>query len=164
MPKALEVNWDLIRMERAHGMTLKDIAEKHGVSEAAIRQRSSREKWSDMVMSLRGPSVSQLVTEAASSAKMSLLEQGQAYAARVFQKVSAKVDAANLPDPKNWKDMEIADKIARRASGLETAETQVNTIIGVGGGFNEPNFEAPIEAEVVSNPSTLEDATQEGSG
>jgi hypothetical protein len=82
----------------------------------------------------------------------------------MFKKVSALAEAANLPAPRSYKDLELADKVARRAAGLENVETQVNTIIGVGGGFAEPDFGVTIEAEVVGDASPSEGATQEGSG
>jgi hypothetical protein len=85
--------------------------------------------------------LSQALSQGAQAVGQSLQDAGQAYAARVFKKVSALVDQANLPPPKNWKDAEIADKIARRAAGLDTADVQINTVVGIGGMADEPFFE-----------------------
>lgn len=164
MPKALDVNWDVIRVEFAHGVKLEDLATKYGIKFGTLAARSSREGWMQTRPETHANPLHSALTEGAKTQGMSLQEAGQAYAARMFKKVSALAEAANLPAPRSYKDLELADKVARRAAGLENVETQVNTIIGVGAGFVDPSFDVPTEVEVVSNPSPSEGDSLEGSG
>ena len=169
MPAALEVNWPVLQVEFSHGVSISELARKYGVSEGTIKARSARHQWitsrpsthATGVAGLQGDSATGLqptsfsanlahgatsfsanLAHGAQAAGQSLQEAGQAYAARVFKKVSSLVDQANLPPPKNWKDAEIADKIARRAAGLDTADVQITTVVGMGGMAEDPVFEA----------------------
>lgn len=157
MAIALEIPWDIIRVEFSHGASLSQLSEKYGVAFGTLSARSSRENW----MATRpqshiqkAQSVQRALSEAAKSHGQSLAERGQAYAERMFKKVSALAEAANLPAPKNFKDLEIADKIARRAAGLEHAEVQVNTVIGVSATMDSldsgPESVTEVTSELVS--------------
>jgi hypothetical protein len=74
----------------------------------------------------------------------------------MFEKTSALMQQATLSPPKNWKDADIVDKMARRAAGLDNLETQVNTIIGIGSLEDAP-IRADFEGEIVDRVSLLDD-------
>ena len=57
------------------------------------------------------------------------------YRNMIFNKVEAALKEASLEPPKTWRDAEIADRMARKAVGLESGETTVvQTIIPIGKG------------------------------
>ena len=87
--------------------------------------------------------------EAAKSQGETLAQRGQAYAERMFAKVSKLAEEANLAPPKNYRDLELADKVARRAAGLENIDTQVNTLVGVNMLDHIPGEPPVIDSEVV---------------
>ena len=158
MAVALEIPWDIIRVEFSHGASLSQLADKYGVAFGTLSARSSRENWMETRPQShiqKSQSVQSALVEAARSQGQSLAEAGQAYAARVFSKVSRLVDEANLPPLKNWRDAEVADKIARRAAGLDTADVQINTVVGIGMDTDGPAFTPTFEGnpgEVVTLP------------
>lgn len=162
MPKALDINWPVLQVEFSHGVSIPELARKYGISEGTIKARSARHKW----MLTRPEEVKQAVAaqqscsatglqlalkQGALNAGTTLAERGQAYASRVFDKVSRLVESAEIAPPKNFKDLEIADKIARRSAGLDTAEMAVNTVIGIGGMDFAPGTQ---QAEIVEIPSS----------
>jgi hypothetical protein len=149
MPAALDLPWDVIRAEFSQGVTITQLVEKYGVAEGTLCSRAKREQWMQLRPQTHAMTAMEAQKAAAKAVGMTLAEAGQAYAARMFEKMSRLSEAANLQPPKNYKDAEIADKIARRAAGLENADVSVQTIIGVSG-FDE----APVlGAEVVTIPA-----------
>lgn len=77
----------------------------------------------------------------------------------VFDKTAKLLEQATLAPPKNWKDAEIVDKMARRAAGLDNIETQVNTIIGLGS-LDDGPMVADFEAEIVQSVSLPEGSVE----
>jgi hypothetical protein len=75
-----------------------------------------------------------------------------AYRERLFGKVSTLIDGATLPPPKNWKDLELADKIAGRAAGLDNGEQTTNIQMNMwqpGQGPELPSEVSDFDTEVV---------------
>jgi hypothetical protein len=164
MPAALNVNWDAIRIEFAHGVSIPDLSRKYEISEGTLKARSAREKWVDMRPETHATGLQQGVLESAKQgAKVvgqSWAERGDAYRRMIFDKTSQMMEQASLAPPRNWKDADIVDKMARRAAGLDNLETQVNTIIGIGSLEDGP-VRADFEGEFVDTLS-LPDLPQEG--
>lgn len=96
---------------------------------------------------------------AAIAGAASWAEKGERHRKMVFEKTTAMLEQATLAPPKNWKDAEIVDKMARRAAGLDNLETQVNTIIGLGS-LDDGPLVADFEAEIVSNVSLPEGSVE----
>lgn len=46
MRKALDIDWPAIKEGRSKGLSFKELANRYGGTEAAIRQRANRERWS----------------------------------------------------------------------------------------------------------------------
>jgi hypothetical protein len=85
----------------------------------------------------------------------------------MFKKAFNAVKASTVQSPKNWRDLEIADKLARRAAGLDTADNQVNLSFSLPGwGQNARVFDADSgaysgtssEEETQSPPTAIEDS------
>lgn len=86
-------------------------------------------------------------------------EKGESHRKMMFDLANKALTKAvsNIQPPKNWKDVEIADKVARRAAGLEDAQPQQNLLVSLGGmggmGMPEmPAFDGEIDAESVDIP------------
>ena len=100
------------------------------------------------------------VLEAGKAVAKSWAERGESYRRMMFEKTSKLMEQATLAPPKNWKDADVADKMARRAAGLDNLETQVNTIIGFGSLEDGP-MRADFEGEIVRDVSLLPDSNKE---
>lgn len=142
MPAALDINWDVIRVEFSHGATIVQLAERYGVNEGTLKKRSQRENWMSLRPETHATKVSPALIEGARLQGITLAERGQAYAARMFEKASKLAESANIKEVRSVKDLEIIDKIARRSAGLDTADVQINTVIGMGGMADDPILEA----------------------
>ena len=105
------------------------------------------------------PSVLESAKEGAKVVGQSWAERGEAYRRMVFEKTAALMEQATLAAPKNWKDADIVDKMARRAAGLDNLETQVNTIIGLGSLEDAP-LKVDLEGSFDTNVSLLSESTQ----
>ncbi len=65
-------------------------------------------------------------------------EQGDSYRRMMAAKLVPLIKRATIAEPKNWKDLEIADKLARKSLGLESGDSQVNVaVIGGTNGFDD---------------------------
>jgi hypothetical protein len=163
MPCALPVNWDAIRIEFAHGVSIPELAKKYDISDGTLKARCSREKWVEMRPEFHATIATDAVLDAAKQgakvAAQSWMERGESYRRMIFEKTSKLMEQATLAPPKNWKDADVADKMARRAAGLDNLETQVNTIIGIGSLEDGP-MKADFEGEIVKDVSLLPDSNE----
>lgn len=166
-PLPVPVNWDAIRIEFAHGISIPELARKYSLSQGTLKARSAREKWVDMRPETHAKGVATglqhgILESAKAGAKVvgeSWAERGESYRRMIFEKTSKLMDQATLAPPKNWKDADVADKMARRAAGLDNLETQVNTIIGLGS-LDDGPMKADFEGEFVQDVSLLPDSTE----
>ena len=160
MPKALDVDWTAIKLEFSQGTTLEQLSERYGVKMGSLCARSAREKWATYRPETHARVLHQALQETARVQGETLAQRGQAYAERMFSKVSKLAEEANLAPPKNYKDLEIADKVARRAAGLENIESQVNTVVGVNLLDHIPGDLPVIEAEFVKEVDKPAEVTE----
>lgn len=166
-PLPVPVNWDAIRIEFAHGISIPELARKYSLSEGTLKARSAREKWIEMRPETHAKDIATglqhgILEAAKAGAKVvgeSWAERGESYRRMVFEKTSKLMEQATLAPPKNWKDADVADKMARRAAGLDNLETQVNTIIGFGSLEDGP-MRADFEGEIVRDVSLLPDSNE----
>ena len=163
MPAPLKINWDAIRISFAHGESLEELAKKYDVKFGTLAARSARERWMELRpeghVNQRAKAVQSPVLVAGKEVARSWAERGETYRNMVFDKTAKLLEQATLAPPKNWKDAEIVDKMARRAAGLDNIETQVNTIIGLGS-LDDGPMVADFEAEIVPSMSLPEGSTE----
>jgi len=103
------------------GYSQKEAAEKYNLSHDALKQRSCREKWPTIER------VARVVTERSLNEKMTemaaenWLEKGEIHRGMAFKVAHQAVARAMKAPPEitDWADLERADKMARRAAGLE---------------------------------------------
>jgi transposase len=143
MPNAIKSDWEAIKMLVCAGTTYREAAEQFQITEAVIRKRASREKWptpravrekARELMAIKRKAqdgqhqpivpVSQRVTNELLTAKMAenWVEKGESHRALVFEMAHSALQKTSKRPPKlqDWQDIERADKMARRAAGLET--------------------------------------------
>jgi hypothetical protein len=110
--KLTPVQWEEIRTNVISGRaSAESEARRVGVAPSCIRRKSLKEGWSKSHRDA-------LTREATKS----WLEKAEEHRQRMFAMATNALSKASLPPPKNWRDAETADKIARRAAGLEDGE------------------------------------------
>jgi hypothetical protein len=110
--KITPVQWDEIRANVISGKaSAESEAKRVGVSPSLVRKKSMREGWSKTHRDAHSLEVAK-----------SWLEKAEEHRNKMFTMATQALAQAKLPPPKNWRDAETADKIARRAAGLEDGE------------------------------------------
>lgn len=143
MHKPLLIDWEQIKNGRAKGLSFKELANRFGGTESAIRQRASREKWTHPGIREAGSIMDKIVPKGQvlrrlqhNVAVKAEIEMGKAIAALVSKGVSqasaimdlshnAVLSAENprdlLMSAKSW---EVGHNGARRALGLDSPNGQ----------------------------------------
>lgn len=126
------------------GRAVADIAQVTGIPVKEVTSLKRKNKWkpqAKVMLALQEQIQKEAETEATAvlaETEQSLLAGGREHAELVFKKVNGALRSLKkLPPLKTWKDIEMADRIARRAVGLDK-EGARNTIINLGivsGGF-----------------------------
>lgn len=140
--------WAAIREGYEQGLKVEELSRKYGVSEDTIVVTSHTGKWNITPRKIlkevfRGASeqlemICQEKNLPAPPAEINWVDEAAKYRTMIFGKVQKALLEAAPEAPKTWRDIEIADRIARKAAGLESGEsTVVQTIIPIGkGDFN----------------------------
>jgi hypothetical protein len=128
------------------GLTITEVCTRYKLKYPAVYARATRGKWS-VISSVKKRAKelqereAELTTTAAQWAK-----RGETHRFLVFDKASGAIQKAKMRPPKSWKEFDLADRAARRAAGLESADVVQQTLIHL----NEIGAEEPIEAELVT--------------
>lgn len=131
---------DIIQNLFESGKSYPDIAEITGVPAKEVKALRARERWArqpNKQISLAEVEVKQDdadVADILAAADEALhTNPGKRHSAMVFKRVHAALAGLKtLPPLKNWKDIELADKIARRAAGLDREGSGSGTVINLG--------------------------------
>jgi hypothetical protein len=121
------IRWELAKEAVcSHGILQKEAAARYGLSYDALRQRSAREKWPTMEKLSRVVTEKSLNEKKLEMAAETWLEKGEIHRGMAFKVAHKAVKQAMLapPEVKDWADLERADKMARRAAGLEQETAQ----------------------------------------
>ena len=163
MPQAeLDVDWPTIERLAITGIPMEELAKRYEIGAGTIRKRAFDKKWpipSKIKRLAREQGLK--VTDGNESLKIaaeSLQERAEAYSLTIFNKVSslAKKGLSNVPIPQNWKELDTADRMARRAAGLDKPAQNVQ--INLGGLFRpaeqmEEGVVLDVESETESDSS-----------
>jgi helix-turn-helix, Psq domain len=139
MPNPIEADWDSIKIAVCGGLTLKEAANAYGVPRETIKKRAQRQNWptptaikteAERVLNKAGMSLSPVKSPVSPTSVIAKnwaekAESHRVLAFKMARKALLKADRRRLP-LKDWSDIEKADKMARRASGLESEGIQVN--------------------------------------
>ncbi len=134
------IPWEIIERTCIAGMTFMDAAKEFGVKEDTIRKRARRYNWP--VSKAIGKAVQKAVqnAEVVDRTAQDWLSKGEAHRAVVFDKASGAIKKANMRVPQSWKEFDLADRVARRAAGLENSEVVQQTLIHI----NEPGADSEV--------------------
>jgi hypothetical protein len=144
------IDWAGVKEAFILGMPIKEIAKLFNCSYKTIENRSYAEDWPspEKVMKLVEGDA-RLVEQAKNreltkNMALSIADKADAYQQVIFDQVSKlitkKVKKPKFLEVKDWKDLDTADKIARRAAGLDNGEgTKVATIVNLNGMIEAPD-------------------------
>lgn len=131
---------DVIKNLYESGQSFPDIAEATGIPVTEVKSLKVKGRWVRNPKKQLAVAETQLVTDEAEAADILAAADealhtnpGKRHSAMVFKKVHAALAGMkSLPPLKNWKDIEMADKIARRAAGLDREGAGGGTVINLG--------------------------------
>jgi hypothetical protein len=101
------------------GNSFKDASAKFKVPYSTVRKMASRKGWTKKAVEESQRTIIERVSQIAAE---TWAEKAEAHRRKMYALASDALAQAKLPPPKNWRDVETADKIARRAAGLEDGE------------------------------------------
>jgi hypothetical protein len=135
--KIADTEWDVIRQEYITSqITLRDLADKHNVSEDAVEKRAQRESWSEAKRKLSAEVLAKADAELAESRAKELikfndedLNVAKALRAQIAKHIKSAM-ASNTPlsthDIKRLTSAAVdAQKIGRLALGVSTSNNEV---------------------------------------
>jgi hypothetical protein len=154
---------DVIRKLFESGQSFPDIAEATGIPVVEIKALKREGKWTRQPKQQLAAAEAQVADDEADAADILAAADealqtnpGKRHSAMVFKRVHAALAGLKtLPPLKNWKDIEMADKIARRAAGLDREGAGGGTVINLGiiaGGY-KPKL-APSKKVIDLEPSS----------
>lgn len=155
MPVKFKTVWPAIEQAVAAGMSFAEAEQKFSVPRNTISKRATRYKW---VMPKHVDAVVRHRHEVAiQKAAENWLERGEQYREEVFDIAAKSVKKFKPKAPKSFRELEAADKIARRAAGLDTGEVHVQTLINLNERMDNFEDEQPIEASAaaIEVPATV---------
>lgn len=134
-----EETWLKVRDAYVAGIKPSDISRMFGPSITTIMKRAERHHWSAPTKLARmrkqiemNKSAKADLTSALEQLSQEKVMEHRAYIARL---ATEKIKQAKIAPPKNWRDVDLVDKMARRALGLDDGPQQQTLInLGVLGG------------------------------
>jgi hypothetical protein len=146
------VEWAEVEKLAVAGVPLIDLSRKFNIKAATVRKRAQRFHWTTPVaIARRALQIQSVKNElAVNQAATDWVAKGEAHRKKAFEIASESVKAFRPKAPRNFRELESADKIARRAAGLDVSEVQVQTLIQMN--ENIDNFDQPEEitdAEII---------------
>jgi peptidyl-tRNA hydrolase len=144
----------------AECLTIQELAARFNVGEGTIRKRVDRGKLT-IIAKLIG-AVQQRAAEKAAEKVIEKkadewLEKGENHRKVAFDVAHESLKLMKAKAPRNFREAELADKIARRAAGLDTQDVVSQTLININESMAADDEPTPvIEAVVVPAPSVPE--------
>jgi len=138
--KTIEADWEGIRLAVCNGMTFKEAEKVFRVGWETIRKRAQRQKWPTLKAVKDKATETIRAIEAKERAKQGVpfvpevdltailaqnwVEKGEIHRALAFKMAHEAIKGASQRAQKvhDWQDLERADKMARRAAGLDGNE------------------------------------------
>jgi hypothetical protein len=124
---AVTQDWPAIEIACAGGMSFQEAGEKFGVKPDTIRKRAKRNKW--VLPKHAVEAVREAARGAVAKAATDWLAKGESHRDKVFSIATESLKGVKKVKVRNAKDLELVDKVGRRAAGLETAEIAQLTMI-----------------------------------
>jgi hypothetical protein len=154
------IDWEPIDEELISGVSIAEICNKYHLKPKTVRKHVERQELpipSRRLVKTLENKMEQVVVAATEKALGNWIEKGEVHRKTAFDLAHESLKMMTPRAPRTFREAEAADKIARRAAGLETAEVVQQTLINVNERIED--FDQPIEATVVEmTPSEVEDA------
>jgi hypothetical protein len=135
MPTAsAQIPWDEIVRTLQDGMTMPDAARRYHVKYDTIKKYVQRKHIALPSRTLQGnieQNLNRVVTAALEKVVDKWAEKGEKHREVAFDIAHESLKKFKAKAPKSFRELEAADKIARRAAGLETADAVQATLINV---------------------------------
>lgn len=153
----MDIPWDKIVPELQNGLTMPEAARLYNVKYDTIKQYVKRNKIllpSRKLQHNIERHLTTVVEKAVEKVVEKWAERGEQHREAAFNIAHESLKKFKPKSPRNFRELEAADKIARRAAGLETADNVQQTLINVNEsieGFTEPR--EIEEATVVEAPT-----------
>jgi hypothetical protein len=159
---ATKIDWKPIEDDLLAGMTIADASKKYYLKVDTIGKHVRRTQLpipnQKLVRNLERK-LNGVVEKAASAAVEKVvdnwLEKGNEHRRVAFEKAHESIKLFEPKSPKSFRELEAADKVARRAAGLETAEMVQQTLINVNERIEDFDDEV-VEATVVDSEGSAE--------
>lgn len=142
----------------AECLNIQELAARFNVNEGTIRKRVNRGRLT-LVARMIGAIQKRAAEKAAENvlAKKAdeWLEKGENHRKVAFDLAHDSLKLMRPKAPRNFREAELADKIARRAAGLDTQDVVSQTLININESMAADDEPTPvvIEAEIVSSAS-----------
>lgn len=139
MPKALDVDWSIIRACFVAGATLEELSAKFGIPHGTLGARSAREKWMDYrperVLQTRANEAAAMAGDVWADRAQRHRESMGRITDRLAKHVETLDDTAILSKVEKLK---VVDDIARRNLGLDTqSNPTLNLAVGLLAGASD---------------------------
>jgi hypothetical protein len=154
------INWHPIKLALVSGqMNVAEASATFNVKAATIYKRMEREAWpvpKRITKAVQKVVENTAVGEAVANIARERIER---HIARTFDIASRSVAKFTVKAPKNFRELNIADQIARRAAAIQDNAPQTAVMLLLNEAVNSFNPDQPIEAEIVSvNPPAITNA------
>jgi hypothetical protein len=147
-----------------HPLSFADAEKKYGVSQKTIAKRATRKQWP--VPRLIAKTIEGKLEAAVARVASKWAEKGERHREVVFTLAHESLKKMKPKPPKNFREAEAADKMARRAAGLEVADVSQQTLIQINEAIDAhvtpvEEGDVPVQdAEVVTDSPELPLAAQ----
>jgi hypothetical protein len=153
------INWEPIKMAIVSGqMTWPEASRAFEVKEDTIRKRANREAWPTpkriakaIQTKLSNPVQNSAVGEAVANIARERIER---HIATAFDIASKSVAKFRAKAPKDFRELNVADQIARRAAGIQDTAPQTAVMLQLNEAVNcfDPDAQ-PVEDESIPRPT-----------
>lgn len=141
-----------------NGLNHRELGIKYNMAADTIRRHADRHAWPmtyRIVPKLQEKAV-QLATErAVERIADEWINKGDDHRKMVFKLANESLKKMPIRAPKNFREAEAADKMARRAAGLDVTDINQQTLININESIDSFDEPAPIEAVVIQDVREL---------
>jgi len=161
MGKKFACDWDYAFLLYSQGLTYKEIAQQIGASLEAVKQHSSRKKWSHRVTTAR-QAITTAVTKSVQAGALTIKDRTERWVDATVGDIERTVDVlSKLKVPKNLKGLREHEEVwglhvkrGRSTLGIDQAGAQIQVNVGVFEGKLRPgNNSQAIDVETVDEES-----------
>ena len=188
----LNVPWDKIRASVEAGVSMSQVADLYNIKMGTIKARSLRGKWDTPVrranvlkealakqgdrvtgsqgnMAKLNASLTEQLNRSATpknpksaSTPVDFDAATKEYRNKGVEKMAMLLDAAILSPPRNYKDLDIADKIMRRLLGIDDNEGKSSTIVSLQ--LVNERLQESLQSEIIEGDFEAESVRQVSDG